>query len=148
MIWMLSTRGASTRLRDTPFTQTTVPGVQSVVYKPGVAAIPATGGGSGSGELGTFVQGLHRVSGFVFSYDGSVSETLFSITAPVDLIVFYQTDAELRRRTFLDVLFAGDATVALPGVNTGVSELIGVPFRVQIPATASLDDHIVDEQDV
>ncbi|MFQ5463591.1 MAG: hypothetical protein ACE5E5_13325 [Phycisphaerae bacterium] len=148
MIWILATRGASTRLRDTPFTETPIEGVQSVVYKPGIASIPATGGDPGTGELGTFTRGLHRVSGFVFSYDGSAAETLFAIAAPIDLIVRYQTDAEARKRTFLDVLFVGDATVALPGVNTGVSELIGVPFRVQIPASASLDDHIVDEQDV
>jgi len=148
MIWMLTTQGASTRLRDTPFTETPVQGVGSIVYKPGIAATPATGADPGSGELGTFTRGLHRTTGFVFSYDGSVAETLFAITAPIDLIVRYQTDAEVRKRTFLDVLFVGDATVALPTANTGVSELIGVPFRVQIPATASLGDHIVDEQDV
>jgi len=42
------------------------------------------------------------------------------------------------------VLFVGDATVTVPALNAGVSELIGVPFRVQIPSGETLADHVTD----
>jgi hypothetical protein len=43
------------------------------------------------------------------------------------------------------VVFAGDATVAVPAISTGVGELIGVPFKVNIPRGETLADHIDDE---
>jgi len=42
----------------------------------------------------------------------------------------------------------GDAMVTVPGLNAGVSELIGVPFRVQIPEGDTLADHVVDAVEV
>ena len=77
-----------------------------------------------------------------------VAEDLFAVTAAIDLIVRYRANGQKRRRTFADVLFVGAATVAFPNRNTGVSELIGVPFRVQIPEGSALADHITDEEDV
>lgn len=147
MIWILATRGASTKLRQTPFTETAIEGMFSAVYKPGVEPIPFSGGDTGQGQLGTYGRGLHRATGFVFSYDGSAAETLFGIADEIDLIVRYQANGQLRKRTFSDVLFVGDSTVTLPGVNSGISELIGVPFRVQIPTGSTLSDHIIDELD-
>ncbi len=147
MIWMLAARGASTRLRSTPFTETALAGVHSVVYKPGIATVPLSGGDETQGEAGTFSRGLHRVSGFLFSHDASAAESLFAVEVPIDLIVRYQAGDERRRRTLLDVIFIGDATVTVPGRNTGVSELIGVPFRVQIPAGETIGDHVTDEAD-
>lgn len=147
MIWVLATRGASTKLRSSPFTETTIEGVHSVVYKPGIAPVPFSGNDTGEGELGTFGRGLHRVNGFVFSYDGSVATALFAITDEMDLIVRYRANGEKRRRTLEDVIFIGDATVTFPGLNTGVPELIGVPFRVQIPEGDTLADHISDTVD-
>ena len=147
MIWILATRGASTKLRQTPFTETAIEGVFSAVYKPGVEAIPFSGGDTGEGQLGTYSRGSHRASGFVFSYDGLAAETLLGITAEIDLIVRYQANGQSRKRTFSDILFVGDSTVTLPGVNSGISELIGVPFRVQIPTGDTLADHINDALD-
>ena len=144
MIWILATRGASTKLRASPFTETTIEGVQSVVYKPGIESVPFAGDDQAAGELGTFGRGVHRVSGFVFSYDGSVAETLFAITDEIDLIVQYRAGGQRRKRTFADVIFIGNATVTVPSLNSGVSELVGVPFRVQIPAGETLAGHITD----
>ncbi len=148
MIWILATRGGSTKLRLTPFTETTIEGVHSVVYKPGVTPVPFSGNDATEGELGTYSRGLHRISGFVLSYDGSAAETLFAITAAIDLIIRYRANGQKRKRTIQDVLFVGDATVTIPGLNTGVSELIGVPFRVQIPEGDTLAAHIADAVDV
>ena len=89
MIWILASRGADTKLRVTPFTETPIEGVHSVVYKPGVQAVPYTGEDVGAGALGTFAGGLHRISGVVFSYDGSAAETLLGMTDEIDLIVRY-----------------------------------------------------------
>jgi len=147
MIWILATRGASTKLRQTPFTETAIEGVFSAVYKPGVEPIPFSGGDTGEGQLGTYSRGANRASGFVFSYDGSAAETLFGITDEIDLIVRYQANGQLRKKTFSDILFVGDSTVTLPGLNSGVAELIGVPFRIQIPTGSTLLDHIIDESD-
>ncbi len=147
MIWILATRGARTKLRASPYTETVIEGAQSVVYKPGIVPVPATGADSGEGELGTYTRGLHRVSGYLFSYDGSAAETLFAITDEIDLLILYRANGQKRKRTLKDVLFVGDATVTIPGLNTGVSELIGVPFRVQIPEGSTLDDHIEDAVD-
>lgn len=147
MIWILATRGALTKLRASPYTETVIEGVQSIVYKPGTVPIPATGTDSGEGELGTYTRGLHRISGYVFSYHGSVAETLFAIANEIDLVILYRANGQKRKRTLKDVLFVGDATVTVPGLNTGVSELIGVPFRVQIPEGNTLDDHIEDAVD-
>jgi len=148
MIWILATRGAATKLRNSPFTETPIAGVHSVVYRPGVVPIPFTGADVTEGELGTFGRGLHRASGFVFSYDGSAAETLLSIDAPIDLIVRYRADGQKRKRTFLDVVFVGDSDVTFPSLNTGESPLVAVPFRVQIPEGEMLAEHITDGVDV
>ncbi len=147
MIWILATRGASMKLRPSPFTETTIEGVHSVVYKPGIEPVPFTGSDTSEGEVGTFGRGVHRVSGFLFSYHGSAAETLFAITDPIDLIIRYRAGGEKRKRTLSDVLFIGDATVTVPGLNTGVSELIGAPFRLQIPEGDTLANHVQDVVD-
>ena len=147
MIWILATRGASTKLRSSPFTETMIEGVHSVVYKPGIAPVPFSGNETTEGELGTYSRGLHRVSGFVFSYHGSVTETLLAIDDAIDLIIRYRANGQKRKRTLMDVLFVGDATVTVPGLNSGVSELIGVPFRVQIPEGETVAAHVVDAAD-
>ncbi len=148
MIWILATRGASTKLRLTPFTETTIEGVHSVVYRPGIAPLPFSGNDTTEGELGTYGRGLHRVYGFVFSHDGSAAETLFAITDAIDLIIRYRANGQQRKRTIQDMLFVGDTTVTVPGLNTGLSELIGVPFRVQIPEGETIAGHITDAVDV
>jgi len=119
-----------------------------VVYKPGIEPVPVTGDDTAVGELGTFTRGLHRISGVVFSHHGSVAEALFGITSPIDLIIRYRASAQRRKRTLSDVVFVGDAMVTVPGLNAGVSELIGVPFRVQIPEGDTLADHVVDAVEV
>ena len=75
MIWILATRGAATKLRLSPFTETPIEGVHSIVYKPGIEAVPLSGIDTSQGQRGTFTRGLHRASGLLFSYDGSVAET-------------------------------------------------------------------------
>ncbi len=147
MIWILATRGASTKLRLTPYTETVIAGVHSVAYKPGVAAVPFSGGSTSEGELGTYGRGLHRITGFVFSYDGQAAETLLGITAEIDLIIRYRGGGQIRKRTIKDILFIGDPTVTVPALNAGVSELIGVPFRVQIPEGETISDHVEDAVD-
>jgi len=147
MIWILATRGAATKLRESPYTETAIEGVHSVVFKPGIAPIPYSGDNAAEGELGTYGRGLHRVSGFMFSYDGSAAETLFAIDDDIDLIIRYRANGQARKRTLKDVLFVGDATVMVPAINAGTSELIGVPFRVQIPEGETLADHIEDAVD-
>ncbi|HEY3244673.1 MAG TPA: hypothetical protein VGM03_15135 [Phycisphaerae bacterium] len=146
MIWILATRGAGTKLRASPFTETAIEGVHSVVYRPGIAPVAGTGA-SGAPPLGTFTRGLVRISGVVFSYHGSAAETLLGITSAIDLIVRYRADGQRRKRMLLDVIFLGDATVVFPALNSGLSELIGVPFRVQIPEGETLADHVVDAAD-
>ena len=76
-----------------------------------------------------------------------MAETLFAVTAGIDLAVLYRANGERRKRTLKDIIFLGDATVAIPALNTGVSTLIGVPFRVQIAEGETLADHIEDAQD-
>lgn len=144
MNWILATRGASTKLRLTPFTETTIEGVHSVVYKPGIAPVPLSGADTSEGALGTFQRGLHRISGFVFSYHGDVAETLLSITSEIDLIVRYRANTQKRMRTLSDIIFVGDSAVTFPALNAGESELIGVPFRVQIPEGSTLATHVTD----
>ncbi len=144
MIWILATRGASTKLRTSPFTETTIEGVHSVVYKPGIEPVPFSGEDLTQGKLGTFARGVYRISGFLFSHHGSAAETLLGITTGIDLLIRYRANGQKRKRTLSDVLFVGDATVTLPALNTGVSELIGVPFRVQIPSGETLEDHVTD----
>jgi len=148
MIWILATRGASTKLRLSPFTETTIEGVHSVVYKVGVEPISLAGVDVSAGARGTFGRGLHRASGLVFSYHGSVAEELLAITSSIDLIVRYTANGALRKRTLGDVVFVGDATVTVPPQNRGVSELVGVPFRVQIPEGNTIANHITDTTDV
>ncbi len=144
MIWILATRGAATKLRATPFTETAIEGVHSVVYKAGVEPVPFSGEDGEAGPLGTFGRGVHRLSGVVFSHHGSIAESLFGVTSGIDLLVRYQANGQKRLRTFLDVIFVGDATVTIPSLNTGRPELIGVPFRVQIPDSETLADHLSD----
>lgn len=146
MISLLATRGADTKLRATPFTQAPIPGVHSVVYRPGVEAIPFAGD-TGSEPLGAYGRGVHRLFGVLFSHHGSAAEALLSVSVGIDLVVHYLAAGGHRKRTFLDVLFVGDATVTIPRDNAGVSPLIGVPFRVQIPAGVTLADHVIDEGD-
>lgn len=141
---MLSTLGARTKLRDAPFTETPVPAVQTLVYRVGIEPVPRSGE-EGEGPEGTFARGARRTSGVLFTYHGSAAEELFTIDDPIDLIVSYRSGTERRTRTFADVLFVGDATVAVPSLNTGLPALIGVPFRVQIPLGDTLADHIIDE---
>ena len=140
MIWILATRGASTKLRQSPFTETTIEGVHSVVYKPGVQPVALTE----DPDRGTFERGLHRISGFVFSYDGLAAKTLLGITASIDLIVRYRASGEARKLTLSDMLFVGDAIVSFPPINRGISALIGVPFLVNVPEGDTLDDHLAD----
>ncbi len=147
MIWILATRGASTRLRSSPYTETTIAGVHGIVYKPGIEPVAFTGQDESAGQLGTFAHGLHRISGLIFSYDGSVAETLFAIVDGIDLVIRYRANGQKRKRTLSDVLFVGDATVTIPALNKGVSELIGVPFRVQIPEDETIADHVTDAVD-
>lgn len=147
MIWILATRGASTKLVSSPYTETPIEGVHSVVYKPGITPIAYTGQEGEWGPAGTFDRGLWRISGYVFSYHGLVAETLFALEDDIDLIIRYRANTEKRKRTLKEVIFLGDAVVTVPGLNTGVSELIGVPFRVQFPEQDDFEDHVVDEED-
>jgi len=147
MIWILATRGASTKLRASPFTETPVPAVHSIIYKPGVEPVPFAGEDVTAGQLGAFKRGLIRISGVLFSYHGSVAEDLLGLTAPIDLIIRYRAGGERRKRTLTDVIFLGDAAVTAPAMNSGLSQLIGVPFRVQIPSSQTLADHVIDEVD-
>lgn len=147
MIWILATRGASTKLRSAPFTETTIQGVHSVVYKPGIEPVPLRGDDETEGLLGRFARGLHRVSGVLFCHDGSAAETLFGMTEDLDLIIRYRAAGQSRRRTLSDVIFVGDATVTFPSLNDGTSELVGVPFRVQIPQGETIGEHVVDALD-
>lgn len=146
MISILATRGAATKLRASPFTETAIEGIHSVVYRPGIEPVPFAGD-EASEPLGAYGRGVQRISGVLFSYDGSAAENLLGITAGIDLIVRYQAGGENRKRTFSDVLFVGDATVTVPAMNTGLSTLIGVPFRVQIPLGETLTQHVSDEPD-
>lgn len=148
MIWILATRGANIKLRDSPFTETPIEGVHSVVYQPGVQAVPHTGEDTGVGALGTFASGLHRISGVLFSFHGLVAETLLATTAGIDLVIRYRASDGHRRRTLTDVLFVGDATVTVPSLNDGLSALIGVPFRVQIAEGETVGQHVIDAVDV
>lgn len=118
-----------------------------MVYKLGIEPIPYTGEDTSAGELGTFTRGIQRLSGLVFSYHGSVAEALFAITDPVDLLIRYRANGQKRLRTLINVIFIGDAMVTMPDQNNGISELIGVPFRVQIPNTETLANHITDAVD-
>ena len=147
MIWILATRGVSTKLRSTPFTETAIEGVHSVVYKPGIEPIAYTGEDTSAGERGTYGRGLHRVSGYIFSYHGLIAENLLLVTDAIDLIIRYRANGQRRKRTLLNAIFIGDATVTVPGLNSGVSELIGVPFRLQIPELSTLNDHVQDTVD-
>ena len=88
MIWVLGTRGAVTKRRSSPFTETAVPGVHSVVYKPGIEPVANTGADALSGAAGTFQRGLHRISGVLFSYHGSAAEEWRGNNAAIDLVIY------------------------------------------------------------
>jgi hypothetical protein len=147
MIWVLATRGAYTKLRNSPYTETDIEGVHSVVYKPGIYPIADAGKDVTTRNVGEYYRGVNRVSGYVFSYHGLTAEILFAIEDPIDLIIRYRANGESRKRTLLDMLFIGDATVTVPSLSEGVPELIGVPFRVQLPFGETLADHITDTVD-
>jgi len=147
MIWILATRGASTKLRATPFTETAIEGVHSVAYKSGVASVPLSGADAAGGSLGTFGRGVGRISGVVLSYSGTVAETLLDVGYGIDLIIKYRANAQKRKRTLVDVVFVGDATVMFPSKNAGAPELIAVPFRVQMPEGDTLTAHVIDSVD-
>ncbi len=148
MIWLLAQRSMSTQLRDAPFTETAIEGANSLVYSAGVAPIRFAGQVEPYGPQGTFGRGLHRASGLVFSFDGDAAEKLLGIDDPIDLIVYYLAARNRhRKRTFFDVVFAGDAMVRVPPMNAGLGDLIGVPFKVNIPYDETLAGHIVDEAD-
>ena len=124
-----------------------IEGVHSVVYKAGIA--PALYGpwDGGTGVPGTYARGGHRISGYVFSYDGLAAHMLFAIEDPIDLTIRYRASGEPRVRTFSDVVFIRDATVTLPNVNTGSGVLTGVPFHVQIALDERMSDHVTDDVD-
>jgi len=143
MIWILATRGAS---RFSGMVETVIEGVHSLVYRVGVEAIPADGEDP-EYEIGEYIRGLHRAWGFLFTWHGSAAEELLAIDEAVALEVRYRASGEHRKRTFTKVVFAGDAVVAFPSLNSGVSELIGVPFRVQIPEDMTITDRITDAAD-
>lgn len=145
MIWILATRGAATKLRASPFTETAIAGVHSVVYKPGVTPVPQDGSDTATGPNGTFARGVHRLSGVLFAYDGSAAETLLALTAGLDLLIRYRASGEKRLRTLKDVVFIGDAMVTFPAAGgSALPELVGVPFRVQIPEGETLAQHVAD----
>ena len=148
MIWILATRGADTKLRDSPFTVMPIEGVHSVVYQPGVQAVPHTGEDPSVGAMGTYATGMHRISGVLFSYDGLVAETLLATALGIDLVIRYRAPGEQRKRTLTDVVFVGDATVAVPSLNDGFPPLIGVPFRVQVAEGETVDGHVIDTVDI
>lgn len=145
MVWLHSVRKVSTKLVASPFTETFIDGVHSVVYEPGITPIAYTGAQGSEGDEGEFGRGVHRISGMVFSFDGSAAETLMAIEAGIDLLIYYVAGGnEHRIRTLDDVIFIGDAEVIVPGEHTGLGELVGVPFRVQFPAGDKLSDHVSD----
>ncbi len=146
MIWVLAHRGMSTRLIGSPFTETPIAGAHSILYRPGVEPVYNDGQEGSAGYEGTYSRGLHRVSGFVFTQDGAGAETLLSITAAIKLLVYYTAARNHHRlRTLTDVVFVGDATVTVPALNAGLGDLVGVPFKVNIPRGETLADHIDDD---
>lgn len=147
MIWLLSTRGAGIAPTGEPGNETMIEGVHSVVYRPGIDVFAFGIDDRGIGEPGTFARGLQHISGYVYSYDGSAAETLFAQPDGIDLVIHYRADSGRRKRTFVDVIFIGNASVTIPSINEGVSRLIGVPFRVHIPAVDQLWQHVIDEAD-
>jgi hypothetical protein len=148
VIWLLAHRKMSTKLADSPYTETTIDGAHSLVYQPGVEPIRYAGQVEPFGPEGTFGRGLHRVSGFVFSFDGDAAEKLLGIDDSINVIVYYTADRNVhRKRTFNDVVFVGDATVRVPPINSGLGDLVGVPFKVNIPVAETLADHVVDQAD-
>ncbi len=148
MVWLLAVESIHTKLLDSPFTQTFIDGANSLVYSPGVEPLKYAGLAQPQGPIGTYGRGLHRISGLVFSYDGDAAEKLLAITASFELVTRYLTSQnEHCKRRLIDVVFVGDSTVAIPSLSRGVSPLIGVPIRVNIPEADTLADHIIDESD-
>ncbi len=145
MNWILATRGAATVLRVSPFTETAITGVHSVVYRPGVDLIPLYVGDAT--PLGAYSRGLHRIAGVVYAYDGDAAEALLSIDAEVDLLIRYRARDGVRVRTIERILFGGAAQVAFPAVETEAAPLIGVPFRAQLPTGTTLANAIIDQED-
>ena len=138
----------STKLRADPYTETAVNTAYGVVYAPSINVVEKD-----PPDQGTFERGLHRISGHVFAVDNGVAETLFAITAGIDLIVRYTNDVgEKRKRTFGDVLFAGE-TRATEGIlreqgrPAAEAMLFGVPFVVHIRSDETIGDHVSDEAD-
>ena len=146
MIWLLATRGAAWRPTD-QLEETVIPGVHSVVYKPGVLVVPIMVGEIEPIFTGEYERGAHRLSGYLYTRDGSAAETLLDMTDEVDLVIRYQAHGQFRRRILSDVIFMGDALVTIPALNSGEVETIGVPFRVQMPNNDTFADHVSDEED-
>ena len=146
MIWLLANRRMTTKLINLPQTETTIEGAHSLIYTAGVEPIQFAGLVDPQGPLGTFGRGLHRTSGFVFSHDGDAAEKLLGIDEPIELIVHYlAAQNEHRKRRFTDVVFVGDVRVTVPPLSSGIGELVGVPFKVNIPEGDTLATHIIDE---
>jgi hypothetical protein len=143
MNWILATRGAATVLRVSPFTETAIVGVHSVVYRPGVDLIPLYVGDAT--PLGSYARGLHRLAGVVYAYDADVAEALLGITAEVDLRIRYRARSGVRRRTIERIVFGGSSQVSFPAISEGLPPLIGVPFRAQLPSGTTLGDAVTDE---
>lgn len=146
MVLIVATRGVATKLRSSPFTETVIVGVHSVVYRPGVEPVPEDGTDAAAAANGTFTRGVQRIPGVLFAYDGSAAEALFALTAGIDLVIRYRASGEKRVRTLGDVIFVGDAVVTFPAAGGGaLPGLVGVPFRVQIPEGETLSEHVTDE---
>ena len=144
MIWLMAVRRISTKLVNSPFTETFIEGANSVIYEPGIEPIAYTGA-DGTGDAGEFSRGVNRISGMVFSHDGAAAEALFAIEQVIDLKVYYTgAKNEKRIRTIKDILFVGDAEVIVPGDHEGISQLIGVPFRAQFADGEKLADKVSD----
>lgn len=147
MIWILATRGAATKLRTSPYTETLIRGVHSVVYRPGIEPVRSDGSDASAGPPGEYMRGAHRVAGLVYVHHGSAAEELLSIAEEIDLILRYRASGSHRVRRLARAVFLGDATVAFPNLNTGRPGLISVPFRLQIPSGYTLADAISDEEE-
>jgi len=145
MIWLLAVRKVSTKLVNSPFTESFIEGAHSVIYEPGVEVVAYTGAQGSEGDAGEFGRGINRISGMVFAYDGSAAEELFAIESEIDLKIYYTAGKnEKRVRTLKDIIFIGDAEVMVPGEHSGLGELIGVPFRVNFADGTKLADRVTD----
>lgn len=147
MILLPRVRRISTKLRQSPYTETIVTSAYGIAYEPSIEVLPGD-------PAGTFIRGQHTIRGWVFSFNSYVAETLFAVTGSIDLVVRYVSPVQQnRKRTFGDIIFAGrtEATEGLLGdlssTKTPRTILFGVPFVVQIPSGETIADHVTDEDD-